>query len=125
MAVAVPPTHRIVKIAYIVPKFPVLSETFIWREVLALKEMGQEVSLYSFQMPSASETDELGPSLRELAGQVNYVSNARILRDIPDILMRGRSVWEDNERLHQASTLKARKALRLLRALAIARAVES
>ncbi|PIU42071.1 MAG: hypothetical protein COS99_01995 [Candidatus Omnitrophica bacterium CG07_land_8_20_14_0_80_42_15] len=40
-----------IKIAYILHQFPVLSETFVADEILALKKIGAEVSVFSFAKP--------------------------------------------------------------------------
>jgi len=108
-------------VAYLVPRFPSLSETFVANEIDRLLRLGVAVHVLSFVRPTVEDQEKLGPVSRRLLGEVHYVGTATALwaallqqRE----LLRG---WRENARLHAQSTSKPNALLRLLRAAAIVR----
>ena len=58
------------RVAYVLKKFPRLSETFILNELLGLEEAGVDVSVLSLRMP---DDGRFHADLARLQGQVRYV----------------------------------------------------
>ncbi len=57
-------------IAFLFPAFPVLHQTFVLWEVLALRRLGVEIQIYSIKQPSTSTQQ---PEGEELAREVRYL----------------------------------------------------
>ena len=57
-------------IAFLFPAFPVLHQTFVLWEVLALRRLGVEIDLYSIKQPSTSTQQPEGEALRK---EVHYL----------------------------------------------------
>jgi glycosyltransferase involved in cell wall biosynthesis len=108
-----------VKIAYLVADFPKPSETFVSREILALRALGLDVKTFAFQQPAAAEQAKLDPPTQGLIGSVEYLGNAWLLSgalrswSIPRI-------WRENADLQRTSMMKSNSHLRLLRAASLA-----
>jgi len=58
------------KVAYYLSRFPRLSETFILREILFLREMGLDVHIFSLLPPLSSST--MHPQVRDMMSYVHY-----------------------------------------------------
>lgn len=58
------------KVAYYLPRFPRLSETFILREILVLRRMGVDVQIFSLLPPLSSSTTH--PQVQEVMPHVHY-----------------------------------------------------
>ena len=57
------------RVAYILKRFPRLSETFIANEILALERRGFEITIFSIKDPA----DPVHPFVREIAAPVHYM----------------------------------------------------
>ncbi|MEM1056851.1 MAG: glycosyltransferase family 4 protein [Bacteroidota bacterium] len=53
-------------LAYVVNQFPALSETFVSREVVALRDQGVRVDLYTFTQPSEADLATMSASMQAL-----------------------------------------------------------
>jgi len=75
------------RIAFLFPAFPVLHQTFVLWEVLALRRLGVAIDLYSIKQPSTSTQQ---PEGRELAREVHYLPllSAEVLRANWQVLRR-------------------------------------
>jgi len=62
------------RIAFLFPAFPVLHQTFVLWEVLALRQHGIDIEIYSIKRPS---TRAQQPEARELAREVHYLPRTR------------------------------------------------
>lgn len=58
------------RIAFLFPAFPVLHQTFVLWEVLALRKRGVDIALYSIKQPSTSTQQPEGEALRK---EVHYL----------------------------------------------------
>lgn len=58
------------KVAYFLPRFPKLSETFILREILVLREMGLDVHVFSLMPPLTSST--MHAQVQDMMPYVHY-----------------------------------------------------
>ena len=58
------------KVAYYLPRFPRLSETFILREILYLREMGLDVQVFSLLPPLSSST--MHRKVQDMMAYVHY-----------------------------------------------------
>lgn len=70
------------RVGYVLRRFPVLSETFIQREICALREHGIDIAIFALQR---EPLEGLGAQARRLASDAHYldrVSRVRMLRDI-------------------------------------------
>ena len=75
------------KVAYVLKRFPRLSETFILNEILELERQGVEVSVFSLLRPPAEARHKL---LDDLRAQVTYLPGRKALKDGISIATRGR-----------------------------------
>lgn len=66
-----------IRIAYIVTRFPKLSETFVFREVLELRKQGAEVECFSIHRPLA---EPLPPDAKALLNETTYLWPPRIVQ---------------------------------------------
>lgn len=62
------------QVAYLFPAFPVLHQTFVLWEVLALRARGVPIRLYSLKRPAAGETQQ--PEAIPLKAEVTYLPSA-------------------------------------------------
>lgn len=108
------------RVAYIIAGFPRASETFVTREVLALRAQGVDVEVFAVSRPSAAEVKRLPGNARALMKDVHYISTTEALAAAPDLAPYV-EVRELNARLTAAVGPAPRPFLRLLRAAAIAR----
>src|SRR5947208_13936004 len=94
-----------VKIAYLVADFPKPSETFVSREILALRELGLDLKPFAFQQPAPEEKKKLAAATRKLIGAVEYPNNgslfAAALRSWPLAL-----IWRENADLQRGRMCK-------------------
>ena len=76
------------QIAYMVSEFPSISETFILREIAALRDIGFDVQVFALRRPRGSRTHRMaGP----LAGNVHYpppLASPRLVGSQADFLRR-------------------------------------
>ena len=61
------------RLAYVVNQFPALSETFVSREVRALRALGAEIDAYAFRAPSAADLARMDPETRALAAETEVL----------------------------------------------------
>jgi len=109
-----------VGIAYIIPTFPQLSETFIFKEVKTLRDMGLDVHVYASQRPSPEERQKLTSTSRALMDETQYLTPATVG---PQLLRHPReasALWGEARRLQQAATNKASLLMLVGRAVALA-----
>ena len=66
------------KVAYVLKRFPRLSETFILNEILELERQGVEVSVFSLLRPPAEARHKL---LDDLRAQVTYLPGRKALKE--------------------------------------------
>src|SRR6185295_15043599 len=104
------------KVAYVVGSFPLRSETFVYREVMGLRELGLEVDVFSVSQPTAAEAGDALQATRGL--HIEYIGRLAALLSLARIVPR--RVLEFNVLLQRASTRKSRSWLRLARACALA-----
>jgi glycosyltransferase involved in cell wall biosynthesis len=108
-------------VAYIIGSFPLRSETFVYREVMGLRERGLDVDVFSVARPSPAQAGEALEATRGL--RIEYISRLEaalsLARPVP------RKVSDFNARLQREATLKSRSWLRLGRAQAIAARLRS
>lgn len=101
-------------LAYVVNSFPALSETFVAREVEALRDRGMRVDVYTFTPPSEADLATMSESMRALHREaVPIGAEAPGLSDLPRLPAALRS----NARFDHAS----RPLGRLGKAFALAR----
>ena len=67
------------KIGYFISNFPKLSETFISREVLLLKNLGQDIKVFASKKPYIDEQNLLGPELEKLINETIYIDYKKII----------------------------------------------
>ena len=116
-------THS-VKLAYLIAKFPALSETFVSNEIFRLSECGLDTQIYAFARTPAADRDKLTLAARVLADRTVYIGKRELLlaafssprRIFPHLLA--------NARMQMVSTGKPRSLMRLLRAAHLARLLE-
>src|SRR4051812_10332961 len=109
------------KVAYVVGSFPLRSETFVYREVMGLRERGLEVDVFSVSRPTAAEAGDALQATRGL--RIEYISRLTALMSLARLAPR--RVLEFNALLQRESTRKSRSWLRLARALSLASRVHS
>ncbi|MEM6328246.1 MAG: glycosyltransferase family 4 protein [Bacteroidota bacterium] len=64
-------------LAYVVNRFPALSETFVAREVRAIRERGHRVDVYTFTPPTEAEREAMGDEMRAMDATTVHVSPGR------------------------------------------------
>ena len=67
------------KVAYILDTFPVLTETFILREILALQEAGVDVTLFVLRRPPAGPVHAAAAELAKTAVYLPRIGSVRLL----------------------------------------------
>lgn len=72
-----------IRIAYIVTRFPKLSETFVYREVLELRKQGAEVECFSIHQPLP---ESLPPEAEALKHETTYLWPPRMVQFLFGIL---------------------------------------
>jgi len=108
-----------VKIAYLVADFPKPSETFVSREILALRELGLDLKPFAFQQPAPEEEKKLDAATRQLIGAVEYLNNGSLFSGALRSWSLAR-IWRENADLQRTSIFKSNPQLRLLRAATLA-----
>ncbi|PYJ02490.1 MAG: colanic acid biosynthesis glycosyltransferase WcaL, partial [Verrucomicrobia bacterium] len=79
---------ELVKIGYVLKRFPRLSETFILNELLELERLGAALQIYSMVDPAVIEPDGVRHALlRELATPVTYLPRKPALKGL--VIKRG------------------------------------
>jgi glycosyltransferase involved in cell wall biosynthesis len=73
------PTQK--PIAFLFPAFPVLHQTFVLWEVLALRERGVPIALFSLKRPSTSTQQPEGEALRHQVHYLPSTPSLPVLRD--------------------------------------------
>ncbi|HZF24769.1 MAG TPA: glycosyltransferase family 4 protein [Steroidobacteraceae bacterium] len=107
------------KVAYLVPRFPALSETFIASEIGRLRNLGVEPVVMSFERPPAADIDKLASSARDLLPDVAYIGLAEAAwAGLKRPLQTLRALHE-NRRIQDRLPRKPNSLLRLLRAAAV------
>lgn len=102
-------------IAYFLSTFPVLSETFISREILNLTRLGLEIEIIAFSRPDPSTLSKSTAEIRSLADQTHYISNISAMGHCASSLSHPAMIWFNHE-LQQSATRKSPSLLRLGRA---------
>ena len=62
------------RLAYVVTQFPALSETFVAREVLALRALGAEIDVYTFKTAPAEDLAKMSAEMKALADEAIVLS---------------------------------------------------
>lgn len=104
------------RVAYVIGSFPVRSETFVYREVMGLRERGLEIDVFCVARPTPAQAGNAFEATRGL--RIEYISRPRALASLAH--WPARRVTEFNALLQREATLKSKSWLRLGRALAIA-----
>lgn len=65
------------RLAFIIPRFPSLSETFVVREVLGLRKIGFDVDIYSYCAPSEKSRIHMATDWQALIPDVYYAETNR------------------------------------------------
>ena len=110
------------KLAYVVAGFPKGSETFVYREVAGLKELGHDVEVFAFVGPSASDLQTLSPVAHSLFKETRYIDHVSLPRGLTRSAGSLRA-HRLNLSFQQAATAKSNPVVRLARAGAIARRI--
>jgi colanic acid/amylovoran biosynthesis glycosyltransferase len=110
------------RIAYLIGEFPKPSETFVWREVVGLRELGFRIQIFSFKRPTREESASLDRAIRHFPG-VHYINPLEIVMGAVDAFIRDtkEKVAQLNKTLSRVVTMAPNPYLRLWRAYAIAR----
>lgn len=88
-------------LAYVVNQFPALSETFVAREVLALRERGVRVDVYTFTPPSDADVATMSESMQALAAEaIRITPEAPSVADISGLA----AAWRANGRFDHPSS---------------------
>jgi len=111
-------------IAYLIADFPKPSETFVSREVLALRELGLDLKPFAFQQPAIDEEKKLDAATRKLIGAVEYLNNGSLFSGALRSWSLAR-IWRENADLQRTSMFKSNPQLRLLRAATLARQLQA
>ena len=114
------------RIGYLIDAFPTLSETFISREVLSLRRMGQDIIVWAFKRPSSDTLTRYSPEMLALTDDVHYVSNLQVLNELSRSPLRCTrpEVASLNAQIQRAAVMKSNPYARLLRACAVANQAE-
>jgi colanic acid/amylovoran biosynthesis glycosyltransferase len=109
------------KIAYVIARFPVLSETFVASEIERLCARGIDVRIYSFARPREQDLGKLSPAVRALQDRTTYITHGAAIASLlarPVDALRGIAV---GQRISRAASIKSNSILMLLRAVALAK----
>lgn len=111
------------KILYLIPRFPVPSETFISQEVIGLLAYGIQIIPVALGAPVESEFKKLSPEFQMLVGRTTYLPYWAALRLGLSGLSGMPGILSQAQALVGASRLNGRVLAVLLRASAVARIV--
>lgn len=103
-------------IAYVVNQFPALSETFVAREVAALRAMGLRVDVYTFTSPSPGDLERMGELMQALHDET--VRLTPVLPSVRDLVRMPAAIGANTRFDHPSSGIG-----RLGRAFALAHAI--
>lgn len=70
------------KFGYLIARFPVPSETFIYREVLGLHELGLSPTVYTFSPPTPVELEKLPNKVKELSRATRIIPTFRRIQSV-------------------------------------------
>lgn len=101
------------RILYVVPRFPVGSETFVAEEVLGIAARGRLAGVVALARPTPAQQAQFGSRMKEAAGLATYLPRVPVGEALPALHLLGPSVFRG---AGEGSSL-----LILLRALAVAR----
>lgn len=101
------------RVLYVVPRFPVASETFVAEEVLGVAARGRLAGLVALARPTDAQAAQLGSRMKEAAGLATYLPRVAIREALPALGLLGPRAFR---RAGESNTL-----LVLLRAMAVAR----
>jgi colanic acid/amylovoran biosynthesis glycosyltransferase len=107
------------KVAYLVPSFPTLSETFIANEIARLRALGVELEVLSFESPPLADIERLAVASGQLLPDVGYIGVAEAVWAALKQPLATLRAWPENRRIQERVTRRANSALRLLRAAAV------
>lgn len=107
------------RIAYLVPKFPCLSETFVAGEVARVKAAGVDTVVYAFERPDRDDLAKLSVEVRQLGADTVYVDKLTSAAAVVRQPLRSLRLTGGNRSIHNAATAKPNASLRLARALAV------
>ena len=110
------------KIAYIIPCFPLPSETFVYREVAGLIAMGHQIDVISLARPTDEQRQKMSAAMRDLAAKTRYLEREDLLRSAFNLAMQPKAALI-NWRLSRCATQRPNGLLRLLRGLAVSRLI--
>ena len=105
------------KIAYLIGNFPVLSETFVLNEIIRLKKLGHEITVFSFAGPSAEDLNKFTHDGKRITEKTVYISKKEALIALlfnPIYILR---LWNDNTFFQKHAKGKPNIILRMARAI--------
>ena len=70
------------KLAYIISVFPKASETFVYREVISLQQLGINPMVFACSSPTNKERQQLSPHLESLVRQTFYLEKKLALKTL-------------------------------------------
>jgi glycosyltransferase involved in cell wall biosynthesis len=110
------------RILYLIPRFPLPSETFISEEVLGLQKLGLDIIPVAFGQPNARDVTKMGSDAYTLMTKVTYLDNGDLYRVNPSFLFRSLlRTWSLNLKLGESEKHKTSGFMRLIRAVAVAK----
>jgi colanic acid/amylovoran biosynthesis glycosyltransferase len=89
------------RVGYVLRRFPVLSETFILNEILALEKQGIEVSIFAL---APTRDPKFHEGLSRLRGNVSYIPS---LLEWKDVLKANRRLYGKNPQRYRSALWKA------------------
>ena len=113
------------KIAYIVGNFPVLSETFVLNEVIRLKNLGHDITVFAFRGPNNDELKKFTDEGRQLASETIYLTKKEALFSVLTNPFSIFKLWKDNVFFQKNANGKPSFIMRIARAVALAKKFKS
>lgn len=107
------------RLAYLVPKFPCLSETFVAGEFLRIRRSGIDAIAYGCERPDSEDAANLSPEVAALIDDTTYMNR---MSSAVAALFQPKNVLKlsaGNRELQNKATAKSNAGLRLARAVAI------
>ena len=108
------------KIAYIIQKFPKLSETFIAREVHNLTSKGFDIEIFSIASATQEEIRKLNSDTRKLLQRCTYIKRTDTMKHIILTLFNNKAQKAANK-ICRAATRKIKKYALVARAVQLSK----
>lgn len=110
------------KIAYLIANFPVLSETFVYNEIIQLKALGHDVTVFSFKGPAAADKEKFDPSvLDSLLQSTVYIDSREAILALALSGLSVSKIWRDNNFFQRTANGSPNQFIRMARGAAVAR----